>query len=745
MADGKNFLIGRGETLIQPVELKSGGGEKTDPYSLTDALRRLTPQLGSTDKTVSLLPDGACPNDEAIFSITLHPSYLAKSYHPTNLLRNAGLRQVGSRERRIRPAVKIGRQKDLDYSIAPELFVAGSRQAISRFASSPESALDTQAAQYDFRKIEEISPLGDDRIRVGPNIDGEIPLEVVLHASGASQFGQNIIASFQEWLEECGEGQTLQRRQHAGGLSFLGIYFDAARLRDLAQFSFLRVMRKMPKLSLREVPFRTTPTKPVISVPRTLPEPIVDRTNVAIFDGGLHDNHPFGSSVVAYDAPGVGGALLSGLSHGTQVTSSLLFGPLVEGSSIEQPFSKIDHWRVIDDQDGDFDLMDTLDRIMDVLNQNEYEFVNLSLGPDEAMLDDDVHVWTSTLDQYASAGQSLIICAAGNNGEMDRASGLSRVQPASDGVNVLGVGSATCTSDSWKRALYSAVGPGRSPGLVKPDLIAFGGCDERPFYAITEHGKAEATQGTSFSAPFVGRMAAGLKALFTDQLSQTAVKALLIHHAEDNEHPQVEVGWGRVPSNIADLTECPDNVATVVYQGNLEPSRYRRFPLPYPMGGFEGRVTIRATFVTATSVDPEDSINYTKTGVGITFRPNTIGHPGFYEYKGQTIERSVHQSKSFFGSSLMFQTEQELRDDANRWESVVRNEKRFNAATLNQPVFDIEHLVRSHGQSAARSDNVSYALIVTISERRGSDLYDRVLRSYAGRLRPLQPRVELRT
>ena len=92
----------------------------------------------------------------------------------------------------------------------------------------------------------------------------------------------------------------------------------------------------------------------------------------------------------------------------------------------------------------------------------------------------------------------------------------------------------------------------------------------------------------------------------------------------------------------------------------------------------------------------------------------------------------------------MFQTEQELRDDANRWESVVKNQQRFNATTLDRPVFDIEHLTRAHGQTAIRSDTVQYALIVTIREKSGTDLYDRILTTFAGRLRPLKPQIDLR-
>jgi hypothetical protein len=249
--------------------------------------------------------------------------------------------------------------------------------------------------------------------------------------------------------------------------------------------------------------------------------------------------------------------------------------------------------------------------------------------------------------------------------------------------------------------------------------------------------------GTSYAAPAAARLGVGLKALFGAQLSPVAIKALLVHQAESGDRDQCDIGWGCLPSRLDDLATCSDEEATVVYQGILEPARFRRFFLPIPTDGFQRTARISATFVAATAVDPEDAINYTRTGVGITFRPSTIGHPGYYEFKGETRERSAHKSRGFFGRSALFETEQILRDDAQRWEAVLKASHRFRPATLGQPVFDIEHLARSHGQAAQRSDAVSYALIVTIHETGAVDLYNRVVRSYAGRLEAMRPQVDI--
>lgn len=742
MAEPINYLIGRGETLVQPISLASGGGEKAHPYTFDQALKRLQPEIDRLNSAIDSLPPLACPNDEAVISMTLHPSYLAKSYHPTRLLNGLGLRQVGSRERRVMPDRWTQKERPAEPLVAPELFVAGSRKRIAQLGRIVRSVSET-GIQDDFRRIEHISPLGADRIGRIVGDDKLPPLEVVLHADASEAWGDEVLRGFYEWCRSIGVEADFSRRQQVGGLSFLGFHAPRAAVPEMAKFSFLRTVRRMAQLSFRDVELRASETATFFPIRFENESPVDTELRAAIFDGGLPDGHPFPSCVISREAPGIAAPTEAGLSHGLKVTSALLYGSLTETVQPGKPFSSVDHWRVIDEDGDDFELMATLDRIMDVLEQHPYEVVSLSIGPDEALFDDDVHVWTSRLDQFAASGRTLIVSAAGNNGDMDAATGLCRIQPASDGVNVLAVGAADRSGTSWGRAPYSAQGPGRSPGLVKPDILAFGGSERELFFAADGGDQARGVTGTSFAAPAAARLGLGLKALFGSQLSPMAVKALLVHHAVCEEHPQSEVGWGRLPGQLDDIATCLPSEATVVYQGILEPARYRRFLLPVPTDGFGGMVKLRATFVTATAVDPEDAINYTRTGVGITFRPKTVGHPGYTKINGQTRERSAHASKAFFGQSAVFETEQMLRGDAQRWEAVLKASHNYRATTLDQPVFDIEHLARANGQAAQRGEAVNYALIVTISEKGAADLYNRVVRSYAGRLQAMRPQVEI--
>jgi hypothetical protein len=160
-----------------------------------------------------------------------------------------------------------------------------------------------------------------------------------------------------------------------------------------------------------------------------------------------------------------------------------------------------------------------------------------------------------------------------------------------------------------------------SPGLIKPDLVAFGGCDDEPFYAFDQTlGIAVPHCGTSFASPYALRMGMGIRAHFGTLLSTLAIKALLVHCTEPAKKiPAQEIGWGRLPERLEDFVVCPDGVARVVYQGELTPAQYLRTPIPLPTGPLQGMVSIAATFCFACETDPQDPSNYTRGGLDITF------------------------------------------------------------------------------------------------------------------------------
>ncbi|WP_010104489.1 S8 family serine peptidase, partial [Verminephrobacter aporrectodeae] len=301
--------------------------------------------------------------------------------------------------------------------------------------------------------------------------------------------------------------------------------------------------------------------------------------------------------------------------------------------------------------------------------------------------------------------------------------------------NALAVGAASHTEAGWARAPYSALGPGRRPGVVKPDLMAFGGSANNYFHVLSPGKKVALSPqlGTSFACPYLLRSAVGVRAIFGSELSLLAIKALLIHAADTATHDKLEVGWGKVPEDLMDIITCPEGVARVVYQGELKPGKYLRAPLPLPADGLKGNIRLKATFCYASPTDPQDAAAYTRAGLEVTFRPS--------DEKIKDGKANAN-TKSFFRINK-YATEEERRSDLGKWETVLHDAQNMRGKSLKNPVFDIHYNARETGQQAKSPGNIRYALIITIEARKHADLYNDILRTYATTLVQIVPQVSL--
>ena len=665
MADKRNFLLGKGENLTESIVGSGRKLDKSPPYDFAQAQERLIPMLSETVKNLAQLPEEACPNGEVVGSVILNPEYIAMSYFPENLLKTFSLRAVGSRATKITPSKRSKNRLPVEANTT-ELFVAGQRSSFTRMMQIiPQLHEGQQLSTDDLAAVEKISALdARNKIKGIEDRKKSLALEIVLHASGFQSDGY-ILETFQRYITTLGLSVDINRRIHAGGLCFIGAMSPVQKINDLARFSFLRAVREMPKLRVFDPVIRSVRSR---AKPITLPPaaPIDRDIRVAIFDGGLPDNSNLKTWVQCYDAPGVGAPAPELLQHGQSATSAALFGHLMPGETAPVPYTKIDHYRVLDQNSAadPLNLVDVLDRIRSILETSPtYDFINLSIGPKLAIEDDDVHAWTAVLDEQLAEGKTLATIAVGNDGELDALAKLNRVQVPADCVNAVSVGACDRFSGNWKRASYSSVGPGRSPGLIKPDLVAFGGSQQEP-YLVLEPSNALGliqTAGTSFAAPHSMRVGTGVRAHFGSLLSPLVVRALLIHTAETRNHPQPEVGWGRVSDEIDEIVVCKDGVVRVVYQGTLSASKYLRARLPMPASQLTGMVSITATCCYATPIDSAHPSNYTRSGIETFFRPHD-------EVFGE--ETSVHPvSETFLSQSRLYQTEEKLRTDAHKWET----------------------------------------------------------------------------
>ncbi len=542
MARKDNFLLGNGQKLTIRVEVPSGGGPKNPPYSFTEARKRFTQGANAVANAVRALPQAACPGGEAVLCVTMHPRYVSKSDFPTPLFNALGLRPIGSKTTNVKPD-KWG-IKDAPTGAVPtdEIFVAGAREQILRLESTVNSFVADTTTADDLSHIETIA-FQSPEAKLKNITKAESWLEVVLH----NHSNVNVLSAFSRYATELGARVDVNRGRKVGGLTFVPVSATGAVSRQIARFSFLRVARSMPTLRPMRPPLlRAARQKAVLPTD----DAISSDFRVLIFDGGIPPSTvPSLSRWVRLVLPsGIGPSVPDLELHGLAVTSAFLFGPIDNLKELKRPVCGVDHVRVLDTAmltSTDPYYFDVLDRIVQYFDAegHKYNLINLSMGPNMPCDDSDVTLWTSSLDERLASGQWVVTVAAGNDGEADSSLSLDRVQPPGDGVNVLTVGASDTMKHPWKRAPYSCPGPGRSPGFVKPDGLAFGGSKAEPFRVLSPVLEVEGLEGTSFASPFALRSAASVKAQIGDSLDSLAIRALMIHTTQKNDIGLAQGGW----------------------------------------------------------------------------------------------------------------------------------------------------------------------------------------------------------
>lgn len=699
-----NLLLGNGQALVGPTNWPSPGGKKGEVYTIAESRTRLHPQLELFSESGAKLPSGAAPRGEVVGRLLVHPQFMAKSYMPTGVLRLAGLRHVGTRSASISP-VKRTRVKNADHPMfTAELLVAGSVASFNRFDQllMQSSVVGVQQSMCRIERVVLMS--AQDRVRrLTPLPDGSVVLEAVLHASDDDD---DIIAHFAQWVKQCEGSADLERRISVDTLTFLPVRLPLGMVNRVADFAHVRVLRSMANLRSHDGALRSVPTKSSLLIPTG--DPVTAEFRTAVFDGGM-DAPAIVALAAEHTWPETAHTTADYLNHGAMVTSALLFGTREDPSQpLPRPYAPVDHYRIATPHDTkDAEMFDAVHRICEVIDKGQHQYINISLAPSEIVHDDDVHLWTSVLEKRLASGNILAAVAAGNAGR--KAYPDSRVQVPADLVNAIAVGSCTSAVGPVLRAADSSIGPGRSPGLVKPDGLAWG--ESVPLFEPRSGGIVLA-DGSSVASPLALRTCVGAAAM-AHGINPRVARALLVHTTDRPKHTELaELGHGRFASDSLDLLSCGDREAMVVYEGLLEPSTPVGAMLPWPTGLVAGKVIIRATLVFYTPVDVAHPINYTRAGIEARLRRSPGG-----------------QTKTFFSkASLYGNTEQEMRADAHKWETVVSKEIGAEAGLMQDPTLELIYRARDEGGSISKEhlQPLPYVLVVTVSAKSEADFYNRI-------------------
>jgi hypothetical protein len=771
-------LLEGGERLRQDIDRITSGGEKFHPRGWDDARAILLPQVQVLWQRVAEMPE-VLRGSRIVFEAKVLPNYLADSYFPEALFAEAGVVPIGTKASR---GTLITRTRTKEDEPTRTFFLAGDDSAPERLAAllggahAPDRRRAARARDLLTHFDEIRLPTAEEIVRTAPpetSTDPRITWEAVLHPSvgaghrDAESEAALVFRRWVDWVQRL-DGEVVEDyRRTVSGLTFVPIRLAEAAAASAAEFNPLRALRPMPRIRpIDPLPFR------IVSIPQATPAPPADPVprsdvRVAVFDGGVDDSVPqIAPYVDAHDLT-VEPPDPIGLSHGTLVTSALLYGSVDPSRPLETPAFTVDHYRVWPPPSSvppDVDLIWVLDQIEDTLQRTSHRIVSLSLAPAfSCEADEEPHIWTSRLDELAAERGILFVVAVGNNGEDDASAGLNLVQVPSDMANGLAVGACNVSPPTtpWGRTPYSAVGPGRAGGVVRPTGLCFGGDAGRLFCGVQPGGGLGVGRGTSFAAPNAVRGLATLAAAFgRSRFSPDLLRTFAVHFAEQSKAvPVSEAGYGRMLEEYDPTFDLVPEEVTILYEDQVDRGSSISLPIPLPTDVLDNRnVEIRWTITFTSPVDPADAVDYTLRGVDLKFRPHSrrfrLAKPGV---RGGVVLNVDTESARFLEllqdgwqpsiapvteSPNRVKTESVLRDEG-KWETIVRNSLRKRGTGFHLPQVELTYLSREGGALTHIADPLEFVMLASVRAPRGVALYDRVRQDYRV-LTPISTEIPIR-
>lgn len=742
-------ILYNGETYAKSITKSGGGGDKAYPATFEESKTIVLRDIANTKETLRSIPEKNKMPTELIISITMHASFSAKSYYPETLFdtdrERFGLKEIGSRVWKS----KQDNEKSREHS--KMFFVRANDESLSRLEQKLLSYDTTVGFQNDIRKVSSIGVIdSDDQILGLPDEWVEGQLEAVLHPFDIDK--KKALSDFLVKIKESGvDENTIKFKQYDSGITFISFKGNRDILNSVAGYNPLRTlhplqMRELPNLG-RSISVAKGPDPSIFTKKPTI--------TIGVIDGGIHNTNPYISNYVVSEFSVSGSPVPKYLDHGTRVAGAVLFGPLnkyTSKDSLPEPYVSVKSFGVLSSDSGrDPELYSAIDAIENIVpSHNEIKVYNISLGPSGPILDDSISRFTYSLDLLSYDHDVLFCVAVGNDGEIE---GFDRIQSPADSVNCLAVGAFTHKDGIIIRAPYSSIGPGREGCKMKPDLLAFGGCDNHPIHLVSSTiGTKISDAGTSFASPIVAGMAGRLIGESSGNIDALTAKALLIHSTSDKfgKHTN-EMGHGILPERLEDVVDCKEKSYTLIYRGKLESAKYAEFPIPWDNSITEGSTSFKWTVAVLTDIDHLSTDDYTSSTVEIAFYPNSKK----YEFKNkegaiingklkksEIVDIDLNPERAEFliangfkrgsfpktgSTNKQYKNETDLRDDL-KWDSLDTREVNKKSVGIRNPAFHIHAL----GRGTRLDDlNVKYALILTVTApKASSDIYTNILNKF---------------
>ena len=376
-----------------------------------------------------------------------------------------------------------------------------------------------------------------------------------------------------------------------------------------------------------------------------VPDENIDYPIVGVLDTGIADNQFLHEWKIPFTFTNYPDEYRN-FAHGTFVSGIIEYGDELNGNLYTSlPGVRLFDATVYPDETKERIYQDDLiEHIREAVEKHsDIKIWNLSLGTSDEANIDEFSDFGMALDNIQDENNVLIIKSAGNCTNFMHQLPKSRITKSADSVRAIVVGSLAHKQGNYDYVKedmpspFTRIGPGPS-SIVKPDLVFYGGnagmnngrlCTTG-VPSFTPDGKITYNVGTSFSTPWVARMAAELTYLMNEEFDPLLIRAIMIHNARypaqcgmTMSDKVAQMGFGMPPSVKNMLYNSSDEI-TLILRDTLDKGNFiEMFDFPYPTslvdenGYYTGQIII--TLVTKSLVDDKQAGEYCQSDISILF------------------------------------------------------------------------------------------------------------------------------
>jgi hypothetical protein len=367
---------------------------------------------------------------------------------------------------------------------------------------------------------------------------------------------------------------------------------------------------------------------------------------VGVLDSGIEANQ-YLSQWLTENHEAYYGEDLQDKSHGSMVASVLEYSDELNGTNYFSTNGVMMLEAIIapDLKKEEVYPEDLIDNVRDAIERHrDIKIWTMSAGTTEESELFSFSEYGIALDNIEDENNVLIIKSAGNSMSFIRNGKYERIAKMADSARALVVGSIADEKGRYDFAEVNMPSPftrcGPGPGyVVKPDLVAYGGnAGKRPdgtiattgVKVINASGVPSRAPGTSFSTPWVARIASELNFLLKGEFDPLLIKALMIHNAEypagnsmKMDDKRKFMGFG-MPLGTRDILYNSENEITLILRDSLERKQYieiLEFPFSKSLVGADGRYhgQITMTVVHSPILRPSEGAEYCQSDIRVAF------------------------------------------------------------------------------------------------------------------------------